>query len=172
MTEDSYARDTDLGSGLHLIVFGTVDGAYAELTRMPQHPGETDILLMRWEGSTPFVVERRAARWLREMARLADGLPIVTSVSLETVPAGEGDDANVNLRVLVSLEHDDHDQTRDPRAPRDRIVQEHLIPPIHMMISHGSNAYYFGNRESVTLREFDARRRDGAVDRSRRRRRR
>jgi hypothetical protein len=152
----------ELGHGLWLDITESKSGATACLTQMPERdldsgerlPGP-DLMIMRWEDFNVECVKVRAARALRAMAKLIDGLPIVTSVEVRNEPvawdrphdppSGAGVapadravyvESLERLKVMVTLEDDS----------RQRIVQEQIVEPLNQTINHATNAYSFADR--------------------------
>lgn len=185
----------DLGMNLSLHIVSDVMAyrADATMTRMPDHPLESDVMLNRWvitldpkdyDGIQWTASDRigsgdnlrahriaedlldaakdQAGRWLRRMAFVIDERPMVTSITVRNEPASWSRSDGVSLvpplemelevlKVTVQLEHEQ--DTMPGRGP-DRVVFEHLIPPLEMTIDYSANAHAFATRavDPVTKR--------------------
>lgn len=161
----------ELGNDLWLDIYESANGVSATLTQMPHRVVNDELLftderigedhmIMRWDITVNAFdrtkgevadIENMAAKALRAMAKLIDGLPIVTGIEVRNdpmawdrarhsatgfmLPGLEGVELEL-LKVMVTLEDD----------PRQRIVQETVVSPMEQNINHGSNAYSFGTR--------------------------
>ena len=157
----------ELGNHLWLDIYESANGVSATLTQMPHRVVNDELLfmderigedhmIMRWDIPVNAFdrtkgelvdIKNMAAKTLRAMARLIDGLPIVIGIEVRndpmawdrgpgaSLPGLEGVDLEL-LKVMVTLEDD----------PRQRVVQETVVSPMEQVINHGSNAYYFANR--------------------------